>query len=322
MQMKKLFVASVIILAGFPWSGAPNTISTQANPIPWPWSTEVGMLFENIYVQIEPDSNGLHAVFTGDFTFTHLPSDVNSILFPLPSDATNISVWQDNNEIAWELTNEQYPTILPEMPKIPIIKWYGPFPTDGPVFRVEYEHSLIKRPEEFIFFYATGTGKYLPNYGDITIARIARFEIVLPEDYTVKGVWLDEKPQQYGVIDSNLIEIYVDSLSGPIMDDLIISLVPRYFEGCGVLVQGVECVLFQADTGGLYALDNIGDFQVGDRVWVQGVLNPYCATICMQGNTCIENNIISACPEEGAGKPGLSKYYIPYDSPIEPNAPG
>ena len=328
--MKKLVSILAIILA--------TTTSIQANPIPWPWPATGGMLFENIYVEIEPDTNGLHAVFTGRFVFTPLPSDVNSILFPVPTDANNIHVWRfapgppmppsrsqvsgdygDYIELAWSWSSEQYPTILPEMPEIPMIEWQGPFPADGAFFRVDYEHNLIKRSNESIFFYALGTDKYFPEYDKTTVAR---FEILLPENYVVKGVWLDETPHTYEVVDSNLI-LNIDSISGPIINDLIISLVPRHFEGCGVLVQGVECVLFQADTGGLYVLDNIGGFQVGDRVWVRGIVNPYCATICMQGNTCIQDNIISACPEEGgAGKPELSKHYVPYDSPIEPNAPG
>jgi len=177
--------------------------------------------------------------------------------------------------------------------------------------------------------------------------------------------------------------VTVQSYFGPITGDLIISLVPGYFDGCGVLVQGVECVLFEPDTGGLYLLDNLKHFQVGDHVRVRGVLNPDCVTICMQGNGCIEQNTISAClrgdldtdndididdfvilisswQQTGCGqpdwcsgadltrngvvdindlalfidnwlisaddgktdKPGLNKYYIPYDNPIEPNAPG
>ena len=111
--------------------------------------------------------------------------------------------------------------------------------------------------------------------------------------------------------------------------------------------------------------------------------NPYCVTICMQGNGCIQQNTISEClrgdldadndididdfvilishwqqtgcdepdwcdsadltrngvvdindfalfidnwlkstDQSQNGKPGLSKYYVPYDNPIEPNAPG
>ena len=155
-----------------------------------------------------------------------------------------------------------------------------------------------------------------------------------------------------------------------------------YFDDCGVLVQAVECVLFQADTGGLYLLNNLDKFKVGDHVRVRGILNDSCASICMQGNGCIEYNTISVytrgdldgdnnididdfvillshwletgCSEpdfcEGAdlnrdgivdtndfslfadnwlkshdqepNKPGLSKYYLPFENTIEPNAPG
>jgi len=155
-----------------------------------------------------------------------------------------------------------------------------------------------------------------------------------------------------------------------------------YFDDCGLLVQAVECVLFQPDTGGLYLLNNLGKFKVGNHVRVRGILNPSCASICMQGNGCIEYNTISAClrgdlngdytididdfaillshwletgciePDycDGADlnrdgivdtndftlladswlksaddlvdKPGLSKYYTPFENIIEPNAPG
>ncbi|MBN1804515.1 MAG: DUF3160 domain-containing protein [Sedimentisphaerales bacterium] len=156
-----------------------------------------------------------------------------------------------------------------------------------------------------------------------------------------------------------------------------------YFDDCGKLVQGIECVLFKPDSGGLYLLTNLGNFQVGDYVRVRGILDTSCATICMQADGCIEYNTVSTClrgdinsdnnididdvsvfishwleigcsePDfcEGAdlnrdaivdtndftifveswlksadneepNKPGLNKYYIPFDNPIEPNAPG
>lgn len=58
------------------------------------------------------------------------------------------------------------------------------------------------------------------------------------------------------------------------------------FDGCGTLVQGVECVLFQADVGGLYVVPTSG-FLVGDEVRVVGTIDPFCITICQQGNGCI-----------------------------------
>jgi hypothetical protein len=64
------------------------------------------------------------------------------------------------------------------------------------------------------------------------------------------------------------------------------------FEGSGELIQGVECVLFKADVGGRYVLDNLDGFQVGDRVHVTGDLNLSCVTICQEGDGCISDTII------------------------------
>lgn len=261
----------------------------SANPIPIP--VPARMPLEEMYVEIQADGNDLHATFTGDFTFTYIPEDVNAMLFPVPADANNIGVWQDSNELPWAWSSELYPTILPEMPNIPMIEWRGPFPPNGVVLRVDYEHDLIERPNELIFFYALGTGKYFPTYDKTTTAYM---DILLPESFTVAGVRLDKIPHEYNVVGSHLL-ITVESLFGPIVHDLIVSLVGADFDGCGTLVRGVECVLFQADGGGLYVLDKLGNFQVGDRVWVRGQLEVPCVTCCMEGDGCIHHNIISAC---------------------------
>jgi hypothetical protein len=375
--MTKTTAILYIILAAVTLASSSTIKPLSANPIPFP--LPASMPLENMHIRITPSADGLDAVFTGEFTFTHIPEDVSSMLFPVPSDANKIRVTADNVELPWTWSSEEYPTILPETPTIPMIEWQGPFPTGGAVFGVDYEHSLIKRPNEFIFFYAVGTGKYFPTYEKTTTAY---FDILLPPGFEAAGVWLDDTPHEYEVIGQHLM-ITVQSLFGPITNDLIVSLVPGYFDGCGTLVLGVECVLFEPDTGGLYALDNIGDFKVGDYVRVRGLMNPYCATICMQGNGCIQQNTISEClrgdldadndididdfvilishwRQTGCGepdfcdgadltrngvvdindltlfidnwlksaddgkteKPGLSEYYVPYDNPIEPNAPG
>ena len=194
-------------------------VPCSANPIPIP--VPAHMPLEEMYVEIQPHADRLHAVFTGDFTFTYIPNDVNSMMFPVPPDANNISAWQDGVELEWTWSSEEYPTILPEMPNIPMIEWQGPFPTNGAVFRVDYEHDLIERPEEFIFFYAVGTGKYFSTYDKITTAY---FDILLPIGYTVKGVWLDDVAHAY-LVEGYDLTIIVQSEFGPITHDLIVSLV-------------------------------------------------------------------------------------------------
>jgi hypothetical protein len=67
------------------------------------------------------------------------------------------------------------------------------------------------------------------------------------------------------------------------------------FSGCGTLVQGVTCVLFQPETGGLYLLATNGGFGVGAHVYVTGLLDPSCFTLCQQGNGCIDQNTIQPC---------------------------
>jgi len=209
--MKKLTPAFICLLLA---------VLCQANPIPWP--PPASMPLEDMYVEIQPGGDGLHAVFTGDFTFTYIPEDVNSMLFPVPPDANNIGVWQNDVELAWAWSSQLYPTILEEIPNIPMNEWQGPFPEDGAVFTVDYEHDLIKRPTEFIFFYALGTGKYFPTYEKTTTAY---FDILLPVSFAVAGVWLDDSPHEYEVVDGHLM-VTVESWFGPITNDLIVSLVP------------------------------------------------------------------------------------------------
>ncbi len=98
-----------------------TTTLASANPIPIP--LPANMPLEQMYVEIQRDGNDLHAVFTGDFTFTYIPNDVIAMLFPVPPDANNIGVWQDNVELAWTWSNEAYPTILPEMPNFQSVKF-------------------------------------------------------------------------------------------------------------------------------------------------------------------------------------------------------
>ncbi len=58
------------------------------------------------------------------------------------------------------------------------------------------------------------------------------------------------------------------------------------FDACGVLVQGVECVLFQGG-GGSYVLSDYANFKIGDVVRVIGTLDEACITICQEGDGCI-----------------------------------
>jgi len=67
------------------------------------------------------------------------------------------------------------------------------------------------------------------------------------------------------------------------------------FDGCGSIVPGVTCQrLFQADSGGLWLLEDFGTSQVGDYVRIVGNADPGCFTTCQQGG-CIFQNTIGPC---------------------------
>jgi hypothetical protein len=71
---------------------------------------------------------------------------------------------------------------------------------------------------------------------------------------------------------------------------------------CGMLVQGVECVLFRADDGRRFVLSTTGSFRPGDRVRVEGEVRSDCATFCMEGDGCLDNTTIEACPGRVRGR--------------------
>jgi hypothetical protein len=93
------------------------------------------------------------------------------------------------------------------------------------------------------------------------------------------------------------------------------------FDECGTLVQddfvggaasGGNCILFEADGGNRYAIQNAGLFNLGDRVRIRGCLDPFCGNrlqggiqLCSTGpDGCITNNSIEACANACATCPG------------------
>jgi hypothetical protein len=98
-------------------------------------------------------------------------------------------------------------------------------------------------------------------------------------------------PEAIGCIDSNFIDLCADPDPG----------VP--FEACGVLIQGVECLLLETLEPypyGQFVVENLGVYAAGDTVFVAGTMLQECPTICMEGTGCIVDNVIEPCP----GDPG------------------
>lgn len=85
------------------------------------------------------------------------------------------------------------------------------------------------------------------------------------------------------------------------------------YQSCGELMQGFECTpLFFGDDGGFYWLENVGNFQAGDRVYVSGGRGGQCNLWCPF--PCIQVNTISYCP--GSGDVNFDGFVDPDDIPF------
>lgn len=78
---------------------------------------------------------------------------------------------------------------------------------------------------------------------------------------------------------------------------------PCDFDGCGRLVEvPAGCIVFRAELGRDFLLDDLGDFQVGDRVRVTGPVRTGCNSACVTPCAAIVGNTISPCVVETCGE--------------------
>ena len=177
------------------------------NANPFPVYPQADMTYEELNIVIEKSTDTLHATFSGEYLFTYIDPLVLEFFFPVPPDTHNIHVWQESLEIPWEWHWDwHFDSSVWEQTFIPVFKWEGPFPTSGTLYRVEYEHYLIRREyymdpppegdyiciyddvpegvEEYLFYYpfATGSTSYVPT--EVVI------DLLFPDEYQVSDVLL------------------------------------------------------------------------------------------------------------------------------------
>jgi len=206
MERRNLIAALAIILA----------MNALAAAIPPPL---VEMPFEQVDIKIQPYNGVLRATFSGDYTFTYIVSFLEKIEFPVPPDANNISGWMNGTPLSHQWSSRTIPSILPEFPVIPVLGWLGPFPHSGGILKVQYEHGLIKRLGEFIYF-----SPFILDRGTATTVTV---KIQIPAGFAVAGVWLRNIPQEYSV-NGRQLEMSFQTHTAPIYGpaELLVSLVP------------------------------------------------------------------------------------------------
>lgn len=200
-------------LANMPWSphmrGAPDPAGLEMPSV-------------EINVEIKRGDKMPHAFYSGEFTFEHIPPSLKKMMVLVQPDANNIGIWMNDSQLEWQLSDELFPTSLPEIPEMPLIEWYGPFPESGGIVKVDYDHDLIERQGEFIYFYPfnlySGTRDSIMN---------ASATIQLPTRFEVAGVWLDNVPYEYSVTNHKLQITTQAEYGSNVTKELLVSLVPR-----------------------------------------------------------------------------------------------
>ena len=233
MKAAKWIFALAVVLAAASLAGA--------NPIPWP--PPASMPLEDMYSILSVNDYGrLTETFYGDYYFSKIPPDVYMMKYPLPPDSSGISVVMGKLPEAWQFVpsmlpyihesipdcfakdwfyiRELYPTVLPEWPGIPMIAWNEPF-AEKALLRVKYQHDLLMRGRDYVYFYALGTGKYSPTYQKEAISFL---DITMPGHYNMHRLYLDKTPHAFAVTTEGkktVVSIYAAAQFGPFTKDII-----------------------------------------------------------------------------------------------------
>ena len=225
----------------------------SANPIPWP--LPASMPLEDMYSTLdEIDVGGLSENFVGDYYFSYIPSDLELMKYPLPPESDGVAVsmgklpedWQfdpsllyivhemrpDMDLVPWNHIGELYPTVVPEWPGIPMIAWGQPFPQKA-LYSVKYQHNLLQRGRDYIYFYALGTGKYYSTYQKQAISFL---DISMPVQYNMLRLFLDKTPHAFATTTEldqqgrkrTIVSVYAAAQFGPFTRDIIGQIRPWY----------------------------------------------------------------------------------------------
>ena len=203
----------------------------RCNPIPIP---TLLMPEEYIHVEIFLNGGALWAKVDGRYPFFNLEYETVRMDYPLPPNAINISVKEDEESLNWTYNNKVYSTVLGYWG---MINWTVSSLTSWENFTVKthYEYAIPMINGNYTFLYAMGTGRYLDTYAKVTTAYIT---ISMNTNYTdlhVYTVGFENETwtwntANYTIIASNIDVISLEVASqpfNPLVEDLSITFIPE-----------------------------------------------------------------------------------------------
>jgi len=254
----------------------------HANPIPIP-----GLLMpeEFIDVRIVDGPDGLRAIVDGRYPFVNREHLEVTMLYPVAPDSTDIGVWMDNLPLAWDWSHETYPTILPEWPELPMIQWdISPVPPEFTI-TAHYEHDVVRRPDEWVYLYPMGTGKYFDTFAEETVAHVS---VGLPNPVLPKGVFRDHDPVPFCLHSSPdapgwALRTEIRSRPfEPLLEDFILPLMERWTDPLAWFSQPPD----MADGPDIWSSEEVAGSGAADDFAVEptGVIPPNVGTVRWWGS--------------------------------------
>ncbi|MCR4404872.1 MAG: hypothetical protein NUW06_06340 [Candidatus Acetothermia bacterium] len=159
---------------------ACSGLALLGNPIPVP---TLLMPEEYIDALIFADMGRVRAVVEGVYPFANFGVYAATMYYPVPPDATGISVWLDGAELEWRYVTSgceispYYPTAVGDYR---MIAWQIEAAPERFQIKVRYEHELPQLGARYAFVYALGTGRFLEYYAKETTAYVkVRLELGL-----------------------------------------------------------------------------------------------------------------------------------------------
>jgi hypothetical protein len=220
-----------------------NTIQVSAsvsaaNPIPVP---TLIMPEEYINVTLFSADGTWLAKVNGTYPFKNINYTMVTMDYPVPPNATNISVEMNETRLSWTYNTKTYSTVIGDWP---MINWtISPTPQNFTV-KTYYENPLPLIGKNCTFFYAMGTGRYLETYAKETTAYV---RILMETNYTdlhvytvgnVSGGWTwktaDCIINREDTTDMITLNVTSQPLA-PLGEDLLLTFQPYTLRGVGVV---------------------------------------------------------------------------------------
>jgi len=207
-------------------------VPVEANPIPTP---TLIMPEEYINVTLSHIDENLLAQVNGTYPFENMFYDTARMDYPVPPDATKITVKVDGTLLDWTYNNENYSTVIGDWP---MINWtLSLIPFQNFTIETYYEHPVPIIDGNYTFLYAMGTGRYLDVYAKETTAYV---HIEMGLNYTNLHVYAigftnetwTWNPTNYTIITGNTSDIItievVSEPFAPLQEDLLVTTIPEF----------------------------------------------------------------------------------------------